>query len=189
MYKQPDSGSSGTINIRSAPLAKSSHRAILASARLAKTTMASSSSSRSKPKSCKRRTSSIFTASMRTSFPSCRDLGSILIYRESVRFGCVPSPPLHNLPKNLHRRLYRGQRLQRQPLEISESERALGCPVHDICDLHAPQLAHTLRFADQIGSGGPKALRVFADRPLGRGAVSSVAVTVRCISGSVPVAY
>src|ERR1035441_949977 len=92
MYKQPDSGSSGTINIRSAPLAKSSQRAILASARLAKTTMASSSSSRSKPKSCKRRTSSIFTASMRTSFPSCRALASILIYRESVRFGCVPSP-------------------------------------------------------------------------------------------------
>src|ERR1035437_830452 len=92
MYKQPDSGSSGTINIRSPPLAKSSQRAILASARLAKTTMASSSSSRSKPKSCKRRTSSILTASMRTSFPSCRDLASILIYGESVRFGCVPAP-------------------------------------------------------------------------------------------------
>jgi hypothetical protein len=69
MYKHPDSGSSGTINIKSAPVEKSSRRAILASARLANPTMASSPSSCSNPKSRKRRTESILTASKVDIFP------------------------------------------------------------------------------------------------------------------------
>src|ERR1700693_6346873 len=173
MYKQPDSGSSGTINIRSAPFAKSSQRAILASARLAKPTMASSSSSRSNPKSRNRRTLSIFTVSIRTSFPSCRDLALSLYIERQISI-THPLHPLRNLAKNLDRLFYRGQRLQGQPLAISESASALGCPIHNIGDLHVLQPAHTLRFADQICAGCAENLHVFRDVPLGCAAWSSV---------------
>src|SRR5471032_1673487 len=144
--------------------------------------MASSSSSRSKPKSCKRRTSSIFTASMRTSL-SLR----VVTSHPSLYIGSASDSaayvfqPLRNLPKNLRRRFQRGQSLRCQPLEIHESESALGCTIHNSRDLHVPQLAHTLRFADQIRASRPEDLHFVTGGPVGRRAYSSAAKTVRCI--------
>src|SRR5471030_850046 len=150
--------------------------------------MASSSSSHSKPKSCKRRTSSIFTASMRTSL-SLR----VVTSHPSLYIGSASDSaayvfqPLRNLPKNLRRRFQRGHSLQCQPLEIHESESALGCPIHNSRDLHVPQLAHTLRFADQIRASRAEDLHFVTGGPVGRRAYSSAAKTVRCICWTVPV--
>src|SRR5450432_943135 len=150
--------------------------------------MASSSSSRSKPKSCKRRTSSIFTASMRTSL-SLRVVTShpSLYIGSASDSAAYAFQPLRNLPKNLRRRFQRGQSLQCQPLEIHESESALGCPIHNSRDLHVPQLAHTLRFADQIRASRAEDLHFVTGGLVGRRAYSSAAKTVRCICWTVPV--
>ena len=78
-------------------------------------------------------------------------LGAILIYKDAI---LLALRSLRHLPKYISRRRYRRQRIRGEPSELTKSKRALRCAIHDVGDLHVPQLSNTLRLADQISTGG-----------------------------------
>jgi len=108
---------------------------------------------------------------MGTSFPSSRDLASILIYRESIRFGCVPAPattqPAEESPPPLSKRAT-------LPASASGDRRIGKAPLAARSTTSATFIFLSLptRCASRTKSAraAPRSLHVFRNGPLGRGA-------------------